>query len=179
MLQSHPQGQFPTASGALFGLGLGGFFDGIVLHQLLHWHHMLSSWYPPTTVENLRLNTLWDGIFHSATYLFVVLALHLLWRAVHRHHIYWSGKLMCGAVLLGWGIFNVVEGVVDHQLLGIHHVNETVAASQRMAWDIGFLAWGAVMLVAGWLMLRSGRAAQSAAALATANGDGSAIPTGR
>jgi len=73
-------GAFPTASGVLFGLGLGGFFDGIVLHQLLQWHHMLSSWYPITSIENLRLNTLWDGIFHSATYVFVIVALYLFWR---------------------------------------------------------------------------------------------------
>ena len=32
---------FPASAGILFGLGLGGFFDGIVLHQL-RWHHMLS-----------------------------------------------------------------------------------------------------------------------------------------
>jgi uncharacterized membrane protein len=161
MLESHPQGRFPTASGLLFGLGLGGFFDGIVLHQVLQWHHMVSSWYPPTTVENLRLNTLWDGIFHSTTYVFVVLALYLFWRVAHRQHLYWSGKLMWGALLLGWGIFNVVEGVVDHELLGVHHVNELVDASQRVAWDMGFLAWGAVMAIAGWSMLRSGKADQA------------------
>ena len=34
----------PKAAGFLLGLGLGGFFDGIVLHQLLQWHHMASSW---------------------------------------------------------------------------------------------------------------------------------------
>jgi hypothetical protein len=34
------------------------------------------------------------------------------------------------AVLLGWGIFNVVEGLVDHQLLGLHHVNETAPIEQ-------------------------------------------------
>ncbi|MGZ5240675.1 MAG: DUF2243 domain-containing protein, partial [Caldimonas sp.] len=28
---------FPAAAGILFGLGLGGFFDGIVLHQILQW----------------------------------------------------------------------------------------------------------------------------------------------
>jgi len=27
---------FPISAGVLFGLGLGGFFDGIVQHQLLH-----------------------------------------------------------------------------------------------------------------------------------------------
>jgi hypothetical protein len=50
---------FPISAGILFGLGLGGFFDGIVVHQLLQWHHMLTdAGYPPTTVENLKINTL-------------------------------------------------------------------------------------------------------------------------
>jgi len=37
-------------SGLLYGLGLGGFIDGIVLHQILQWHHMVSdvSRYPVT-----------------------------------------------------------------------------------------------------------------------------------
>jgi uncharacterized membrane protein len=74
---------FPVSAGIFFGLGLGGFFDGIVLHQLLQWH-MLSSWYPVTSIENLELNTRWDGIFHSATYVFVVIGLFLLWRAAQR-----------------------------------------------------------------------------------------------
>jgi hypothetical protein len=57
---------FPASAGILFGLGLGGFFDGIVLHQVLQWHHMVTSaGYPPTTVENLKLNTLLDGLFHA------------------------------------------------------------------------------------------------------------------
>jgi hypothetical protein len=54
--------RFPVAAGILLGLGLGGFFDGIVLHQLLQWHHMLSTaGYPPDTIENLRVNTLRTG----------------------------------------------------------------------------------------------------------------------
>ena len=58
---------FPAAAGILFGLGLGGFFDGIVLHQILQWHHMLTSaGYPATSVGNLEINTLWDGIFPNS-----------------------------------------------------------------------------------------------------------------
>jgi uncharacterized membrane protein len=170
MLESTPRGTFPTASGVLFGLGLGGFFDGIVLHQVLQWHHMISSWYPPTTVDNLRLNTLWDGIFHSTTYVFVVLALYLFWRVAHRSHLYWSGKLMWGAGLLGWGLFNVVEGIVDHELLGVHHVNELVDVGQRFAWDMGFLAWGAAMIVVGWALLHSGKRDQGRLAGASSRG---------
>ena len=76
---------FPVSAGILLGLGLGGFFDGIVLHQLLQWHHMLTSaGYPPDNVRNLEINTLWDGIFHSSTYVFVLLGLIILWRKAHR-----------------------------------------------------------------------------------------------
>jgi uncharacterized membrane protein len=149
---------FPTSAGILFGLGLGGFFDGIVLHQVLQWHHMVTSaGYPPNTVENLKINTLLDGLFHASTYIFVALGLLILWRAAHRTHVRWSGKLLAGTMLLGFGIFNVVEGIVDHHLLGLHHVNETVPREQWIYWDIGFLLWGAAMIGVGWLLYRSGK----------------------
>ena len=149
---------FPAAAGILFGLGLGGFFDGIVLHQILQWHHMLTSaGYPATSIGNLELNTLWDGIFHASTYLFVVIGLILLWRTAHRVHLWWSGRLLIGTLLMGFGIFNLAEGIVDHQILGLHHVNETVPASQWLYWDIGFLVWGALMLIGGWALYKSGK----------------------
>lgn len=149
---------FPTSAGILFGLGIGGFFDGIVLHQVLQWHHMLTdAGFPPNTVENLKINTLWDGFFHVTTYVFVVLGLAILWRAARRSHVRWSARLLGGTLLMGFGLFNLVEGVINHHLLGIHHVNETVPRDQWIWWDLGFLAWGAVMLVLGWLLWRSGK----------------------
>lgn len=156
----HPGGggrDFPTAAGILLGLGLGGFFDGIVLHQLLQWHHMVSVPYPPDTVRNLKINTLADGLFHLSTYIFVGLGLGLLWRAASLRHLAWSGKLLVGTLLLGFGAFNLVEGLINHQLLGIHHVNEMVPRDQWLWWDLGFLAWGAAMLIGGWLLLQAGR----------------------
>ncbi|MBV8798810.1 MAG: DUF2243 domain-containing protein [Alphaproteobacteria bacterium] len=148
------QHDFPTAAGILFGLGLGGFFDGIVLHQILQWHHMLSSWRPPTSVATMALNTFWDGIFHASTYLFVCFGLAILWRRAHRGLLFWSGKLLAGTLLLGWGIFNFVEGLLDHQILGIHHVNELAPRRQWIWWDTGFLAWGLAMIALGLLFLR-------------------------
>ena len=151
--------RFPVSAGVFFGLGLGGFFDGIVLHQILQWHHMLTSaGFPQDSVPNLKINTLWDGIFHASTYIFVVIGLILLWRQAHRDHLWWSTKLLVGSMLLGFGLFNVVEGTVDHHLLGIHHVNETVPREQWIYWDIGFLIWGAAMIVVGWWLLRRGKA---------------------
>ncbi|MFF8800993.1 MULTISPECIES: DUF2243 domain-containing protein [unclassified Methylobacterium] len=153
--EGRPGADFPVAAGVLFGLGLGGFFDGIVLHQVLQWHHMLSTWYPITSIENLELNTLWDGIFHSATYVFVVLGLFVLWRRGRGRTLSWSKQTLAGSLLVGWGSFNLVEGLIDHQWLGVHHVNERVDREHWFLWDLGFLAWGLAMLLSGvWLLWR-------------------------
>jgi uncharacterized membrane protein len=65
----------PRLPGLFLGIGLGGFVDGIVLHQILQWHHMLTSEgdYPKTTVAGLETNTLWDGLFHAATWIAVAI----------------------------------------------------------------------------------------------------------
>jgi uncharacterized membrane protein len=104
----------------------------------------------------MRLNTLWDGIFHSATYVFVLMGLFLLWRTAQRAHLFWSTKLLAGTMLLGFGIFNTVEGIVDHHWLGVHHVNETVPREHWIYWDIAFTLWGMAMIVGGWILYRSG-----------------------
>jgi uncharacterized membrane protein len=68
----------PTA-GILLGIGLGGFVDGIALHQLLQWHNMLSNWLPPTTMEAMQRNMVWDGLFHAVVGLVTLLGVLLLW----------------------------------------------------------------------------------------------------
>jgi uncharacterized membrane protein len=150
----------------LLGIGLGGFFDGIVLHQILQWHHMLSDHgdYPVTTVAGLEINTLWDGLFHVTTYIAVVAGLALLWRASRMPHSPWSTRLLIGLLLMGFGSFNLVEGVINHQVLGIHHVNETAPEDQWVWWDLGFLASGAAMLVGGYVLARAGEGEQDESA---------------
>ncbi len=145
--------KFPVSAGIFLGLGLGGFFDGIVFHQLLQWHHVVSGWYPINSAENLKLNIFWDGIFHSGTYVLVLTGLFILWRSAYRLHRSWLNASLIGSLLIGWGIFNLVEGVLNHTLLGIHRVNETVDPSQRLVWDMGFLFWGALMAATGWAVL--------------------------
>lgn len=109
-------------AGILLGLGLGGFFDGIVLHQILQWHHMASAVTDTTTVSGLRLNVLLDGLFHAVTYIFTVVGIVLLWRAWRTPNVPVSGRTLFGSAVLGWGLFNVVEEIIDHHLLGVHHV---------------------------------------------------------
>ena len=56
-------------------------------------------------------------------------------------------------MLLGWGLFNLVEGIVDHHILTIHHVREDVA--NQWAYDVGFLVFGALLVVGGSALARS------------------------
>ena len=153
--------QRPVLAGGIWlGLGLGGFFDGIVFHQILQWHHMLTSaGYPPTSVANLNMNTLADGLFHAASYLFTLIGLAVLWRATSRSGIIWSVRWQIGAILIGWGVFNLAEGLIDHQLLQIHHVRDDLPPGMpKLGWDLGFLAWGALMLGLGWRLARTSAA---------------------
>lgn len=168
---------FPLTAGLLLGLGVGGFFDGIVFHQILQWHHMLSSaGYPPDSLPNLQLNTLADGLFHAGTYLLVLWGLARLWRAARQPHFRWSSGQLAATMLMGFGLFNLVEGLVNHQLLGIHHVNETVPREQWAYWDGAFILWGLAMLAGGWVLLRRAQAAQPMSQAGAMLATGSAPP---
>jgi uncharacterized membrane protein len=59
-----------------------------------------------------------------------------------------------GLVLTGWGIFNVVEGLIDHQILGVHHVRDDLGGP--LYWDIGFLIFGVLLIVGGWSLHKAG-----------------------
>lgn len=142
-------------AGIVLGLGLGGFVDGIVLHQIFQWHNMLSSTerWPTTTLRNLEINVIADGLFHAATWVAVVAGLALLWRAARGSATRFTPRALIGWMLAGWGIFNVVEGLIDHHILGIHHVRP---GESQLAWDIGFLAFGGALILGGWLVARIG-----------------------
>ena len=138
----------------LLGLGLGGFFDGIVLHQILQWHHMVSTPAPPNTLENLELNTLGDGIFHAATWLLTLTGVFVLMTSNGARHQEGGTRTLIGGMLVGWGSFNVVEGLVDHHLLGLHHVRP---GPDELIYDVGFLIWGGIMLLVGVALIRRAR----------------------
>jgi uncharacterized membrane protein len=139
------------SAGALLGMGLGGFVDGIVLHQILQWHNMMSSKVPPTDLVAMKFNMVWDGLFHALTWLMTVAGLALLWRAKVDPRSAGATRTIIGSLALGWGAFNLIEGLIDHQLLAIHHVHP---GTDQLGWDLGFLAIGALLIGIGWGLVK-------------------------
>ena len=146
--------------GAVLGFALGGFFDGILLHQILQWHHLLSL---VPGIDDLRLQVLWDGWFHALMYLIALAGLVGLWR-LHRRQVdsrgsqarqgNWSWPLV-GAVLVGFGVWHVVDTLLSHWILQIHRIR--IDSDNPLAWDLLWLAlFGILPLLLGWRLRRAG-----------------------
>ncbi len=140
-------------AGTVLGLGMGGFVDGILFHQILQLHNMLSNRVLRDSLVNEQINMVWDGFFHAFTYTCVAVALVLLWRAVTHPGVLLSGRALFGAILFGAGLFNLVEGTIDHQILQLHHVYQN---GNHPLWDAVFLASGVLLMAAGWAILSRG-----------------------
>jgi uncharacterized membrane protein len=132
--------------GVVLGLGLGGFADGIALHQIAGWHNMGSAVLPPVTMEAMRQNMVWDGWFHAATLLLTTVGVYLLLRDARSGISLPIARAFTGQLLLGWGIFNLAEGIVDHILLDLHHVRDIPVHVPLYDWL--FLAVGGLGLIA-------------------------------
>lgn len=143
-----------VVGGILLGMGLGGFVDGIVLHQVLQWHHLVcvTDHCTPLSVEHLQRQNRQDGFFHLGTLLLTVVGSYRVFRTAMMPDVPRTPWPFVGATLCGWGVFNFVEGLINHQLLRIHHV--LPGHPYEFAADIAFLASGVVLFVGGMMMLR-------------------------
>ncbi|HYE32915.1 MAG TPA: DUF2243 domain-containing protein [Methylomirabilota bacterium] len=151
-----PQNSGPVIRAGIFlGIGLGGFLDGIILHQILQTHSMLSGKLGLDTLSAVKVSMFWDGLFHAFTWLMTTIGIALLWRAARDPAALWSGKMLVSAQLVGWGGFNLLEGIVDHHILHAHHVVERLGVSM---FDYGFLLLSALMVMIGWFGIRSAEA---------------------
>jgi uncharacterized membrane protein len=144
-----------TTAATVLGIGLGGFTDGILFHQLLQWHEMVSNKVPVSDLMGKSVNMFWDGLFHCFCLIVVIIGVILMWRLLWRNDIDRSGKLLAGGLLLGWGLFNCIEGIIDHHLLKLHNVLEFTA--DHDFWNFGLLAVSVLLILVGWLLTRSGK----------------------
>ncbi len=148
-------GTRPAVAAGVLGFALGGFFDGILLHQVLQWHHFLSL-VPGEALRDIRAQILADGMFHVAVYAITALGLWLLWRARGGLGAA-DGRRLFGTALLGFGIWQLVDVVGFHWVVGIHRIR--VDVPNPLLWDLGWLAViGLPPLLAGLWLRRSAAA---------------------
>jgi uncharacterized membrane protein len=133
----------------VLGFAFGGFFDGILLHQILQWRHLLSL---APGVSDMRLQVLWDGYFHALVYVIAALAPWGLWRARKHAGEAW-GRPLFGALLVGFGVWHIVDSVASHWVLGIHRIK--LDSPNPLMWDlVWFSVFGAIPFVLGLLLRR-------------------------
>lgn len=136
----------------IIGFALSGFFDGILLHQVLQWHHLFSL-VPGEAWRDIRNQILVDGLFHVLMYVVASIGLFRLWRARHELRAPDAGRALAAGALLGFGLWNAVDVVGFHWLIGIHRIR--VGVPDPLAYDLGWLAAFAVpFLIGGWRILR-------------------------
>ena len=139
-------------AGVVLGIGLGGFADGILLHQIAQWHNMGSAVLPPHTMEAMSQNMVWDGLFHAATWVIVLIGVLMLWHEGLTHMAAESGTVLVGQMIFGWGVFNLIEGIIDHHLLELHHVRDMPVHVPIYDWiflaiaGIGFVLLGLALM---------------------------------
>jgi uncharacterized membrane protein len=141
-------------SGYALGFALGGFFDGILLHQILQWHHLLSG-LEGEAFRDLRVQILADGIFHALMYVIAAAGLWLLWRARREFAESGADRLLVANALLGFGGWHIIDSFVSHWITGIHRIR--MDSGNPLMWDlIWFFAFGVVPVLIGIWMRRSG-----------------------
>ncbi len=134
---------------------MGGVVDGIVLHQIAQWLNMVSNWIPPMTMEAMNLNMMWDGIFHAFVWVVTLVGILALQHAAYRGEALPSLQWFIGLLVLGWGLFNLIEGIVDHQILAIHYVRQVPNYTVD---NLTFLVIGGVLFILiGWMLMNAGR----------------------
>lgn len=128
----------------LAGFGLGGIFDGVLLHQVLQWHHLMGASGPDPA------QVLWDGLFNMAMGFALLLGLGGLWRA-RRELARVTGRCIIGLGLIGFGAWHLVDAILAHWILGLHRIRP--AAELPLVWDVFWLvSFGIIPLLVGNLL---------------------------
>jgi uncharacterized membrane protein len=145
-------------AGFVLGIGLGAFLDGILFHQILQIHNMLSNIIFPDTLIKADINMFWDGLFDAFAWMMTLMGIVLLWGAIKNDKVPRLTKVLVGAAIAGVGTFNLIEGIIDHHILKLHHVVQRAVDPTQLYWDLVFLASGVLLIWIGWYVIRKSMA---------------------
>ena len=136
--EQQPDGwAYDAWSGALFGVGIVGFVDETLFHQILQWHHFYD-------VASADIGLISDGVFHALSWFATVAGLFLFADLRRRRALIW--RRWIGGILLGAGAFQLYDGIVQHKLWGIHQIRYV---DDILPYDLVWNLSAFVMIVAG------------------------------
>jgi uncharacterized membrane protein len=144
-----PDRRRSALAAAAVGAGLVAAVDEIVFHQLLAWHHFYDRATP-------QVGLLSDGLLHSAEIVALAAGAVVLARLLRTRTL--SARAAWAGLLLGGGAFQLVDGLVNHKLLRVHQVRYGV---DLLPYDLAWNAAGALLLLAGAILLPRSRTAPS------------------
>jgi uncharacterized membrane protein len=143
-----------TVSAILIGIGLAGLIDIIIFHQILQWHHTTSHKLIPNTLESLQMNIVWDGVFLAFSLIIMTIGVSLLWKgsgSKNKNSLFSNKWSFIGLIFIGFGGFNIIEGIINHHILEMHHV---IDVAQPLVFDLTFLIAGDLaFLVTGGILV--------------------------
>ena len=123
-----------------------GAMDGIIFHQLLQWHSVVME-------TNRSGQIISDGIFHFSVTIALVTGGFILWLAGNPSDQNQGIKQVFSLFLIGTGLFNLIEGVINHHILQIHRVKP--GDPNALSYDIAFLLIGVILFLIGVFMKKS------------------------
>jgi uncharacterized membrane protein len=97
-----------------------------------------------TTIDTIRLNVLWDGLFLTIALVVTIVGVGLLWSAAHKKETFCIRLEFIGLLLFSFGIFNIIEGIINDHILSLHHVKDD---PNPLIWDLAFLAIDGVLFI--------------------------------
>ena len=134
------------------GFGFSGLVDVLLLHLVLQLHHLVSGLVDPSSLAGLRTNLVADGLFSLAMLAVMLAGLGWLWRVERRTRSPLAVTPLAGAGLLGLGLFDLFDVLVNHYVLGLHHATHGPGNFDPL-WVVVSVAF----VAGGFLLWRSGR----------------------
>jgi uncharacterized membrane protein len=131
-----------TWSGIFFGIGVMATIDEIIFHQVLQWHHFYDHSTPFVGIMT-------DGFLTAGGLLGMVLGFFMFADLKRKHEVHM--KKWFASFLMGAGIFQLFDGIIDHKILRVHQVRYV---DNLWLYDMGWILTGAVLLIAGFLLFR-------------------------
>lgn len=132
-------------SGVLMGIGVAGFVDETVFHQLLHWHHFYDRSTPGWGLVS-------DGLFHAGSWFCVVGGLFLY--ADLRRRGVWQAIWHAAGACFGLGGFQLYDGTIQHKWWHLHEIRYRVDV---LPYDLAWNIVAAAVLVLGFVLLSRAR----------------------